>query len=228
MSRLSIVITIISVALVITFSNPVRSYASLATSAWFTEAQTQQLNTISAYKQRGITSIPTPTTMPQIQTLRKRVRVTPTPTPTSKPLATSTPRPTRVPTATPTPVTSQDSGLLTSEESYIMKGINDYRASLGLSEVTPNKETCDFAKTRAEEISHGFNHDGFTNRVNSKTLPYPDYSSVTENIAMNSDYKNVTDRWIASAGHAENMRRNTPYVCVKKFGNYYAYEGWKP
>jgi len=45
---------------------------------------------------------------------------------------------------------------------------------------------------------------------------------------MNSDYRKVVPNWIASSGHAENMQKDTPYICIKSNGNYYAYEGWKP
>lgn len=88
--------------------------------------------------------------------------------------------------------------------------------------------SCDFAKLRAEEIAQNFNHDGFSNRINAKSLPYPSYHEVTENIAMTPDYKDVVSMWINSSGHAENMRRDTPLVCVERNGNYYAYEGWRP
>lgn len=113
---------------------------------------------------------------------------------------------------------------------FILQKVNEYRLSLGLQSVTSNSETCEFAKIRAEEISSAekFNHDGFSKRVSEHTLPYPNYSEVTENIAYNTDYKDVVSRWIASPGHAENMRKNTSYVCIASFGDYYTYEGWQP
>ncbi len=106
-----------------------------------------------------------------------------------------------------------------------MDEINKYRASQGLSSISTNSETCSFAKTRTGEITANFNHDGFNNRVNNHTLPYAIWSKVTENIAMTSEYKNVVTMWANSPGHAENMRANTPYVCVEQSGNYFAYEG---
>lgn len=128
------------------------------------------------------------------------------------------------PSPTPSPLTPSSDEV----KSYIMSAINDYRRSQGLSEVKTDPYTCDFAKVRAEEISKSFSHSGFNARVQNKTLPYPSYSTVTENIAMNSDYKKVVSAWINSSGHAANMRANTPNVCVEKFNNFYAYEGWKP
>lgn len=153
----------------------------------------------------------------------------PTPTPTKKPTPTPT---TSIPTATPTPThtptpTTQPTNT-NSVSDYILEQVNNYRKSQGLSPVTSNSETCSFAAIRAQEISTNFSHDGFTSRVNSKTIPYPSYHDITENIAMNSNYKNVINQWINSPGHAENMRRDTPYACIMQSGNYYAYEGWRP
>lgn len=153
---------------------------------------------------------------------------TPTPSASANPTVapSSTPRPSTSPTATPTstPTPSPQVDKL----SYIMGQINKYRSSRGLSSVKTDSYTCSFAQIRAKEITIGFNHDGFTKRVNSGTLPYPGYRIVTENLAMTSDYRNVVNMWINSPGHAENMRKDTPYVCVAWSGNYYAYEGWKP
>lgn len=106
-----------------------------------------------------------------------------------------------------------------------MNAINSYRSSQGLAKVSQDPLTCSFAATRAKEIASNFNHDGFTNRINSHALPYPSYHEITENIVMTSDYKEVVSIWINSPGHAENMRKDTPFVCVAKYGNYYAYEG---
>lgn len=151
---------------------------------------------------------------------------TPTPTPTRVP----TPTPTKIPTPTPTKAASSpvtQSVASDSIQSYIMQKINEYRSSLGLSSVVTDSNTCNFAKTRAQEITTSFNHDGFTSRINNHSLPYSTYHEVTENIAMTSDYKEVVTMWINSPGHAENMRRDTPFVCVERSGNYYAYEGWR-
>ena len=176
--------------------------------------------------------------MAQQRALAEKMMVTtstprPTSTATIKPSATATPRATSTPTpkptvnATPKP-TSAPTTTSDSVKDFIMNAINDYRRSQGLSSVRTDSYTCDFAKIRAKEISTSFNHDGFRNRINNKTLPYPGYSSITENIAMTSNYQNVVNMWINSSGHAENMRKDTPFVCVERYGNYYAYEGWKP
>lgn len=150
------------------------------------------------------------------------------PTPTLKP--TDTPMPTPTLKSTPTPIQTLKTSLPTSTTAsdYILSRINDYRKSNGLSPASSNGETCSFANTRAKEISTYFNHDGFTSRMNDHTLPYPSYHEITENISMNSNYTDVVTQWINSPGHAENMRRDTPFICVVKYGNYYAYEGWKP
>lgn len=94
--------------------------------------------------------------------------------------------------------------------------------------VSTDSNTCNFAQTRAGEITTNFSHSGFNDRISAHTLPYPSYSYVNENIAMNSNYQNVADSWINSPGHAENLQADTPYACVGINGKYYAYEGWKP
>ncbi len=111
---------------------------------------------------------------------------------------------------------------------YIIQGINAYRAAQGLGAVRTSAETCAFAETRAQEINGSFSHDGFQSRADNKSLPYSSWSGITENIAMTPDYKSVVDMWANSPGHAANMRANTPYVCVRQNGNYFAYEGMKP
>lgn len=145
-----------------------------------------------------------------------------TPVP-SKSLPPFTPKPSNTPAKIPT-----SQAFFTDTKEFIMKAINDYRKLKGLSPVQTSSETCDFAKTRAREISASFNHDGFRNRINNKVIPYKNWSLITENLAMTSNYKNVVNIWIASSGHEQNLRKNTPYVCVESFGNYYAYEGMKP
>lgn len=182
---------------------------------------------------------PTPTSVPTSTPTPTKILVLhfPSPTPTlaqsiSTPIK-STPTSTKlVPTPTqsvPTPQatpTAINSG--SDQMNYIMQGINDYRRSQGLSPVSTTSSTCSFASVRAQEISSNFNHDGFNNRINSKTLPYPSYSYVTENLAQTSNYKDVANLWINSPGHAANLRANTPYACVENSGNFYAYEGLKP
>ncbi|HVZ59134.1 MAG TPA: CAP domain-containing protein [Patescibacteria group bacterium] len=165
--------------------------------------------------------------------------LTPTPTPTAtatpfpSPTATPTPLPptptnTIVPTPTVVSQPADSSPSVNSVQSYLLQKINDYRSSLGLSSVSMDSYTCDFAKVRAQEIASSFNHDGFTTRVNNHTLPYPSYHNITENIAETSDYTQVVAMWISSPGHAANMRSDTPHVCVAQNGNYFAYEGWQP
>lgn len=155
-----------------------------------------------------------------------------TPTPTLKQSTNSTTTPTNKPTPTltsqPAPTSTQSAISLDEKQKFMVDEINKYRASIGLTSVKSDKYTCDFGKVRAQEISKDFSHDGFSDRVANKTIPYPSYRLITENIAMTSDYKKVVSMWINSPGHAENMRRDTPFVCVGTYNNYYAYEGWKP
>lgn len=171
---------------------------------------------------------------------RGRLYPTPTVTPTPSPTLTPTPIPFKkltssTPTVTPLPILSPSptptptalSSISSLTQSMLLQ-VNDYRQSLGLSKVASDSYTCSFAKTRATEIISSFNHDGFRTRLENNTLPYPSYSEVTENIAMNSDSSQVVKAWIDSAGHAENMRKDTPFVCIENSGNYYVYVGWRP
>jgi uncharacterized protein YkwD len=141
--------------------------------------------------------------------------------------------PTMSPTSTPvliqsTPTTVPKKSEVAQSGGSFISQINAYRAQNGLGPVSTNSEVCSFAAIRAQEIASDFSHNGFTNRINSKTLPYSSYHEVTENIAMNSDASQIVTMWINSPGHAENMRKDTPYVCVAQSGNYFAYEGWHP
>lgn len=158
-----------------------------------------------------------------------KLRITEVPTPT--------PAPTQTPTPTPGVAVTQndtrsDLGLASNQgpslTGNLLGQINSYRNSKGLSQMSADPNTCAFANNRANEIASEFNHDGFTNRVSSKSLPYPSYTEVTENIAMNSDPNAVVPGWIASPGHNENLLKNTSHACIGNSGEYYAYESWRP
>lgn len=128
----------------------------------------------------------------------------------------------------PTQMPIQPASQLSNVSTYILNGVNQYRTSLGLAPVQASAETCAFAVTRAQEIVNNFNHNGFYDRVNNKTIPYSHWTRATENIAESPDYKNVVNLWENSPEHAANMRDNTPYVCIMQSGAYYAYEGMRP
>lgn len=157
--------------------------------------------------------------------------VTPAPTKLVAKVQAATPTPKLaspiVQTAQPTPTSAPKSVATGSVSSFLLAKVNEYRASRGLSDVSSNSQVCDFAAVRAAEIMSDFSHSGFTNRINAKTIPYS-YHEITENIAMNSDYTQIVNMWINSPGHAENMRKDTPIVCIMQNGNYFAYEGMRP
>lgn len=137
------------------------------------------------------------------------------------------PNPT-TPPQEPTIPPSEQNPPLSEVSSYILNGVNDYRASLGLSPVQASTETCAFAAIRAHEIITNFSHDAFYSRVNDHKIPYSLWARATENIAEAPDYKEVVTLWKNSPPHAANMRDNTPYVCIVQNGNYFAYEGMRP
>jgi uncharacterized protein YkwD len=178
-------------------------------------------------------STPTPTNKPT-STPSPKISATPSP----KPI---TPNPTKatINSPTPTPTAHAQSQMqnqsqvqvnysISDEAKRLLSQVNDFRASKGKGPVTPEKYTCDFANLRAGEIVSNFSHDGFRQRIDSKTLPYPSYSSVAENIAMNSNPDAVVPAWINSSGHAENMLKDVPHGCIGVSGRYYTYLAWKP
>lgn len=162
---------------------------------------------------------------------------------TATPVATMTPTPspTVIPTSTPKPELSKpqensktqslavelSSSDLGDVSTFLLGQVNEYRRQNGLGSIESDQYTCQFAAARALEVSSNFSHDGFNSRISSSTLPYSDYSYVNENIAQNSDMTRVVDSWIASPPHAENMRQNIQYACIRNAGEYYVFEGWR-
>ncbi len=149
---------------------------------------------------------------------------TPSPSPTSPIKTTPAPSITGIlvypyKTITPAPLNSSLD---------LLQQVNNFRASKGLNVLTANDETCFFAKLRANEITSNFNHDGFRDRIDSKSLPYSSWSEVAENIAINPDSNAVVAGWIGSPGHNENLSKNVPYGCVANSGHYYVFEAMKP
>lgn len=178
------------------------------------------VNSATSEQIKGIKTSPLSNASSISQT-KYKTSLSPTPSPNStKPVSS----PVQSPSPIPSPVLES---ALDDIQIYIISEINDYRKSQGLGEIAVDPNTCSYANTRAKEILADFSHKGHEQRIDSKNLPYPSWSLVTENIAMTSDYKQVVDLWIKSSGHAENMRRDTPYVCVERYDKYYAYEGWK-
>lgn len=170
-----------------------------------------------------------------IPTNTPTVKPTNTPTPILNRTLTPSPTPilTETPTNTPIPEKETNESNVPSNTTgnvglTLMNQINDFRSSKGLAPLSTDGYTCAFASLRAGEIVSGFNHDGFRSRIDASSLPYPSYSSVAENIAMNSDSNAVVQGWIDSPGHNENMSKNVAYGCVGVSGNYYVFEAWQP
>lgn len=118
--------------------------------------------------------------------------------------------------------------VLSSTSKNPLDQINQYRKSHGLSEASEQSDVCSFAKLRVQEISHSFDHNGFIDRINNNSLPYSSYSLVTENIAQVNDINLLVDMWIASPTHEENIRKDTPFICIENIGDYYVMAGYKP
>lgn len=176
--------------------------------------------------------------------------ITPTFTPTTSPMdshmLTTSPAGSPTPTVSPTTVNENNPSQAPTQEEKkqetsnipnnttgntglsLMSQINNFRAGKGLAPLSMDGYTCAFASLRAGEIVSAFNHDGFSGRIDGNSLPYPSYSNVAENIAMNSDPNAVVQGWIDSPGHNENMSKDVPYGCVGISGNYYVFEAWRP
>jgi uncharacterized protein YkwD len=179
----------------------------------------------SGFKSAPVRTVSTPRPRPTAVALSKYQptaipTATPTMTPTPTASTTPTPQPTPVRTTVPFVVTPTPTPTAKPSLTHIQQ-INVYRASYGLSPVSEDPQTCAYATLRAAELVRNFSHNG-------TPYPYDAYSLVTENIAMTTNPAEVVSLWINSPGHAENMRKDTPYVCVRNNGPYYAYEGWKP
>jgi|Napbiome12C3dose_1001474.scaffolds.fasta_scaffold00077_7 uncharacterized protein YkwD len=118
------------------------------------------------------------------------------------------------------------STLLAAENpSVLLARINQFRQSKGLAALSSDQLVCSFARLRAQEISTDFSHNGFYNRIKTKTLPYPAYTLVTENLARVPGTQDVVNMWINSPSHQANLLKNTRFGCVESYGNFYAYEG---
>lgn len=115
----------------------------------------------------------------------------------NKVVATNTPTLTPTPTSVPNPIpispiiSPHEEQKTSSDEAinFIMDAINNFRLSKGLSKISPNELTCNFAQIRAKEISVNFSHVGFDERAQNNSLPYSSYSKITENLAENTNYK---------------------------------------
>lgn len=139
--------------------------------------------------------------------------------------------PTTTPQLSPSPTTNPTATPLATNLLYqisMLGQINQYRQTFGLSSVSLDTRVCQFATIRAREISQNFNHDGFQQRITEDSFPYNSYSQVVENIALADNDSLVVNMWIDSATHAENIRKDTPYVCVIRQGSFYVYAGWRP
>lgn len=113
-------------------------------------------------------------------------------------------------------------------QDVMIEEVNSFRRIYQKDPIQKDTYTCDFAKIRSLEISSDFTHKGFDDRVTKKSLPYPSYSKINENIAMNSDYKKVVATWISSPPHAANLLDDITKGCISKNGNYYVFLGWNP
>lgn len=108
--------------------------------------------------------------------------------------------------------------------------VNAYRTQFGLSSISEDSHSCDFAQKRSADIVTDFSHSGFN--LNNILTYYPTYRYAIENIAYGQQDNTIIQAWINSPSHAENMRSNVTYLCTRKTisngRNYYVMEGYRP
>ncbi|MFT4832927.1 MAG: hypothetical protein ACI815_002589 [Psychroserpens sp.] len=114
-----------------------------------------------------------------------------------------------------------------SVEQELLVMVNDYRSSLGYSNLNFSKVAYEYANDHTDYmIAKGtINHDNFSARA-SKISTEVNASIVAENVAKDyASAKRAFDEWMASAGHRKNIEGDFSHtaVSVKKdmAGNFY-------
>ncbi len=102
--------------------------------------------------------------------------------------------------------------------------IQGFRVNNGLQPYIEYQKLCDIADIRLKEIQVRFSHDGFSaDRFCTNCF-------IGENLARNYvDEQVVLDAWLASPKHAENLKRDFIFTCVRTgngfavqiFGNFF-------
>ena len=114
-----------------------------------------------------------------------------------------------------------------SVEQELLVMINDYRTSLGYSNLDFSKVAYDYANDHTDYmIAMGtINHDNFSARA-SQISTEVNASIVAENVAKDyTSAQKAFDEWMASAGHRKNIEGNFSHTAVSvkkdKAGNFY-------
>jgi uncharacterized protein YkwD len=114
-----------------------------------------------------------------------------------------------------------------SVEQELLVMVNEYRSSLGYSNLNFSKVAYEYANDHTDYmIAKGtINHDNFSARA-SKISTEVNASIVAENVAKDyASAKRAFDEWMASAGHRKNIEGDFSHtaVSVKKdmAGNFY-------
>lgn len=114
-----------------------------------------------------------------------------------------------------------------SVEQELLVMVNDYRNSLGYSNLNFSEVAYDYANDHTDYmIAMGtINHDNFSARA-SKISSEVNASVVAENVAKDyASAKKAFDEWMASAGHRKNIEGDFSHTAVSvkkdKAGNFY-------
>lgn len=107
------------------------------------------------------------------------------------------------------------SGMSAAEaEQEVFRLVNQYRASLGLSELEWSDVIAEQCRIHSQNMASGaleFNHGGFDQRIAAIDAVIP-YRFSAENLAKIADFDNpaqvALESWLDSPGHKENIEDN--------------------
>ena len=111
--------------------------------------------------------------------------------------------------------------MLSKDEQFILKQINQYREAHDLKPIKEDKKAAKYAWQRVKEIQDDWSHEGFL-----KNAPY---LPAVENLARNyKTNKEVVEAWIKSPSHNENLlNKDINRMGIKINNGYVAMEGRK-
>lgn len=117
-------------------------------------------------------------------------------------------------------VSKANAFMLSKDEQFILKQINQYRKEYNLKPVKADEKTAKYAWQRVKEIQSDWSHKGFLNGV--------PYSPAIENLSKYYPKEKVVNAWQESPTHNENLlRKDINRMGIKINNDYIALEGRK-
>lgn len=88
--------------------------------------------------------------------------------------------------------------------------VNQYRLEQGLQPLAHDKELCQIAEARADQIQKDWSHKGFWQEIKKVK-----YKRIGENLAKDyTSEKALVQAWIASKPHKQNLDRPYTHQCI--------------